>query len=93
MLRQKVFYSGRVQGVGFRQAVASIAQSHPVQGWVRNLPDGRVEVAVEGEQSAVRAFLADVRSDAPGSVSSEQTQDWTTNSMHSGFRVRFDLDP
>jgi len=48
--------SGRVQGVGFRWFVVQEAEAAGVTGWVRNLPDGRVEVWVEGEAEAVRSL-------------------------------------
>jgi acylphosphatase len=48
------FVSGKVQGVGFRQHTQEEAQRLELNGWVRNLADGRVEVLVEGEESAVR---------------------------------------
>ncbi len=47
------FVSGKVQGVGFRQFTIKEAERLDLDGWVRNLLDGRVEVLVEGEESAV----------------------------------------
>lgn len=46
--------SGRVQGVGFRQATAQQAEQLDIDGWVRNLPDASVEVLFEGEEAAAR---------------------------------------
>ncbi len=54
---QRAYYSGRVQGVGFRYTVKQIASGFEVVGWVRNLADGRVEVEVTGEGTEVTAFL------------------------------------
>jgi len=48
--------SGRVQGVGFRWFVVQEAEAAGVTGWVRNLPDGRVEVWIEGKTEAVQAL-------------------------------------
>lgn len=50
--------SGRVQGVWFRQSTLDEAQRRGLDGWVRNLPDGRVEVLVQGEEKAVRQVEA-----------------------------------
>lgn len=49
---------GRVQGVWFRDSVRRIATEHGVSGWAENLPDGSVEVVLEGEPDAVRAVAA-----------------------------------
>jgi acylphosphatase len=57
MLSLQVFYEGHVQGVGFRWTIRRIATGFEVMGWVRNLPDGRVELQVGGEDSEVTAFL------------------------------------
>ena len=55
--RAHVFVSGRVQGVFFRQKTKQQAESLGVNGWVRNLPDGRVEAVFEGEEEAVKALV------------------------------------
>ena len=57
MISLQVFYEGNVQGVGFRWTVLHAAKGFDVTGWVRNLPDGRVELQVTGEEDEVRALL------------------------------------
>jgi len=60
MTARQVFYEGRVQGVGFRFTVKQIARGFEVTGWVRNLPDGRVELQCSGERGEVEAFLQEI---------------------------------
>lgn len=57
----QILYSGRVQGVGFRYAVRTLAAGYEVTGTVRNLTDGRVELTVEGTKAELEAFRAAVR--------------------------------
>jgi len=57
MVRRRGYYSGRVQGVGFRLTSQQLAGDHAVGGYVRNLPDGRVELVAEGEEAEVDALL------------------------------------
>ena len=63
MLRKRmtVFYSGHVQGVGFRYSVRTVATGFEVNGTVRNLPDGRVELVAEGARDELEAFRQGIR--------------------------------
>ena len=65
-VHRQIFYSGRVQGVGFRWSVRGIAAGFEVVGWVRNLSDGRVEMFASGERAEVEAFLAAITGSALG---------------------------
>ena len=53
-----IFYSGRVQGVGFRYTTKTVATGFEITGTVRNLPDGRVELVAEGQRDELDAFRA-----------------------------------
>jgi acylphosphatase len=61
MVAKQVFYSGRVQGVGFRYSTKQLAAGFDVSGWVRNLPDGRVELLViAADADELQAFLTEL---------------------------------
>ncbi|MCY3023329.1 MAG: acylphosphatase [Planctomycetota bacterium] len=68
--RLHVLFLGTVQGVGFRYTALSIARCHAVTGWVRNVPDGRVELVAEGPSGELEAFLADVGEEMASYISS-----------------------
>jgi acylphosphatase len=70
----RVHYAGQVQGVGFRATAAHIARAYQVTGWVRNLPDGRVELWAEGESAEVEAFLQAVRRQWRSTLTGEQRE-------------------
>lgn len=53
LVRAHIYVSGYVQGVFFRASMREVAQQYGVTGWVRNLPDGRVEAVLEGEEDKV----------------------------------------
>jgi acylphosphatase len=58
--RAHVYYGGKVQGVGFRFTAESIAHRVGVQGFVKNLPDGRVEIVCEGPKERIDSFLCEI---------------------------------
>lgn len=55
-LARQIFFSGKVQGIGFRARTEKIAQAHEVFGYVKNLEDGRVELWIEGEEEVLDHF-------------------------------------
>ena len=65
--RAHVVYSGRVQGVGFRYSAREVACGFEVTGFIRNLPDGRVEMVAEGDEEEAKAFLAAIHDGLLGS--------------------------
>jgi acylphosphatase len=64
-IRRRVVVSGRVQGVWFRDSCRQEAQRNALAGWVRNLPDGRVEAAFEGDDETVDALVQWCREGPP----------------------------
>jgi acylphosphatase len=75
--RLHVFYSGRVQGVGFRYTVRQTATGFEVTGMVRNLPDGRVELVAEGPQEELEAFQEAIRESGLGSFIRNEQAAWS----------------
>ncbi len=68
MLRAHLLIEGRVQGVFFRQETAERARALDVRGWVKNLPDGRVEALFEGEDKAVEELTDWCRIGPPSAI-------------------------
>ncbi len=88
VLKANVFYSGRVQGVGFRYRAMRIAQGFEVAGYVRNLPDGRVQLEAEGAAAEVQAFLDEVAEELSGHIrQAEQTSEIGAGQFN-GFTIR-----
>jgi acylphosphatase len=84
---RRVHYSGRVQGVGFRATAAQIARRWPVTGWVRNLPDGRVELLAEGDTDAVENYLAAMRKYWGEYIENEEIEEQAYSGEATGFRI------
>lgn len=86
---RRLIISGRVQGVGFRYFTHDAATREGVTGWVRNLPDGRVEVYVEGEAEAVTRVERAVRQGPrSGRVDTVQVESEAPGGGYTGFEIR-----
>lgn len=66
--RRVIHFSGRVQGVGFRYTTRNIALRYDVSGYVRNLPDGRVELVMEGPDAEMEQVVDDLRRKMSGFI-------------------------
>jgi acylphosphatase len=84
-----VYYSGRVQGVGFRATTEAIAQEYPVTGWVKNLKDGRVQLLVEGPADAVDDFLKAVRTRWKRNIEKEEAEAQPVSGKYKKFTVAY----
>lgn len=80
---------GRVQGVGFRYFALRQARAIGIRGWVRNLPDGRVEVHAEGAETALRRFAAALRQGPPLSRVEEVTETAAAGEGAAAFDIRY----
>jgi acylphosphatase len=86
--RCTVYYSGHVQGVGFRYTTHSIARGYDVSGFVQNLPDGRVELVAEGEKPEIDSFLRDVRERFLNYIRKELCDVGPATGEFTGFDIR-----
>lgn len=88
-IARRYLISGRVQGVGFRYFTQAAAFREGVHGWVRNLPDGRVEAAAEGEAEAIERFERDIRHGPPGArVERVEVDDSVPGARETGFILK-----
>jgi acylphosphatase len=74
--RVRVYYSGRVQGVGFRYTVKSLVNGFDVTGTVRNLPDGRVELVAEGTKEELEMFRQAIRDSGLKRLIAQENENW-----------------
>jgi acylphosphatase len=89
MMAKKILYEGRVQGVGFRFGVRQIAEGFSVAGHAANLPDGRVEVYLQGEREEVEAMEKEIaHSHLEGFIRKYEAQEVAVESGRRGFQIR-----
>lgn len=88
--RIHVYYSGRVQGVGFRITAEETAQDLGVVGWVKNLRDGRVEVVAEAEEATLERFLEAIRTGSMKNFIKQVELSWSDASdTFDEFEIRY----
>ncbi|WP_422931197.1 acylphosphatase [Singulisphaera sp. PoT] len=88
--RRRVYYSGRVQGVGFRYTSERLSQGFDVAGYVRNMSDGRVELVVDGPPDALKSFLDAIRGELGDKIHDVSVeQEPVGDPPYEGFSIRY----
>jgi acylphosphatase len=89
-LRRRILYEGQVQGVGFRMTARRLSTGFPVAGYVKNLPDGRVELVAEGDPSSLIAFLTAIHREFGDMIRQvEEIPEDPIAEPHVGFTIRY----
>lgn len=88
--RWRVLFSGRVQHVGFRYTAYYLARPLYLTGWVRNLPDGRVEMEAQGGVSQLRKLLMQLKSQPHIHIERAEIEELPRVAWERGFKVRGD---
>lgn len=88
-IRRSVWFSGRVQGVGFRYTAMHVARRFDVTGCVRNLADGRVEAVIEGQSTEIERYLGALREEMAGPIHGEDHQDSPATGEFRAFEVAY----
>lgn len=83
------FFSGMVQGVGFRFTTRMLANRHKIKGWVRNTPNGKVEMMAEGEKERLNEFLDDLRSEFQNYISDVDIKSLQLPEKYQDFQIKF----
>lgn len=86
-VRRVMYYSGRVQGVGFRYTCQRIASHFDVTGFVRNLSDGRVELVAEGTMNDLNRLQRAVEEAMRGHIDRTHTEDASPTGEFTAFRI------
>jgi acylphosphatase len=90
MERVRVVVQGRVQGVYYRASARDRARQLGLSGWVRNCPDGSVEIIAEGEKAPLGQLISWCRQGPPAAVVTQVTTDWqAATGEFVGFSVKY----
>lgn len=86
--RAHVYVSGRVQGVYYRASTDEAARERDIDGWVRNLEDGRVEAVFEGPREAVESMVEWCHAGSPAAVVDDVDVEYSDPEQVEGFEIR-----
>ena len=89
MIRVHVYFTGTVQGVGFRYICRDYAADLGLKGWVKNLPDGQVELWVEGPKDTIEIMLQKIETHFDGSIRNKVIDYQDSNGQFKDFKVVF----
>jgi acylphosphatase len=88
MIRRTSVFSGRVQGVGFRYTTEQIARDFKVTGYVRNMPYGKVELVVEGDEAEIDRLLQTLAERMEGFIKARTDTDMPATGQFKDFSIR-----
>jgi acylphosphatase len=87
--QREMHFSGRVQGVGFRYTTRSLAAGFEIAGFVRNLPDGQVQLVVEGTTDEINSFLVELHRELGQHIYDQNEIHRPASGKFKGFEIRF----
>ena len=89
MVAKHIIFSGRVQGVGFRFTAHRMAGRHRLTGYVRNVPDGSVEMLAQGPAKDIDDCIKDIQDCLAGYVREVKINEVPPNPRHTDFKITF----
>jgi len=85
-----ILISGRVQGVGFRYFAVSVADKFDIRGYVKNMPDGKVNIICQGEEEELRSFIGEVKKGPAYSVvTGTSAEEIPELNEYSSFEIKY----
>ena len=88
-MAKHLIFKGQVQGVGFRYTTMDVARRYDVTGFVRNLPDGTVEMLVQGSPEEVDNCVEDIQGCFAGYIRETEIEQIPWNAKYNDFRITF----
>ena len=89
MVQAHIFFKGMVQGVGFRYTAQGIASQLGLKGWVRNVPDGGVEILLEGKKDVIEEFRKQLGQHFQGYIKSQEINFSEASQHFNDFRITY----